>query len=147
VAYAEETEQLLALVGAAGQAQVQQALEAASFEIDTAFSTGGYVVPLDLSAIDDAATRTRFTAKLSTVCQALAGGILGSVPTKNRAVPGKVVKDRNIAKEWLKQIAARKIEFPYLGRARAAGVRVVGGSTWAATEAQRDYADGVFDAG
>jgi hypothetical protein len=139
VAYAEPNQQLAALVGDAGLDQAVEALEAASFEIDSAFASAGYATPLDTDGITDETTQGRFVAKLSTVCQALAGGILGSMPTKNRAVPGKVKKDRDIAKEWLAQVAKRRIEFPFLVRLKAGGVKTVGSSTWAATEACRDY--------
>jgi cytosine/adenosine deaminase-related metal-dependent hydrolase len=142
--YAQRTDQLDRISGSEST-DIDEALNAASMEIDQALLACGFTVPVDFSQISDATTRERFEAFLSTICKALAAEILSSNAAGNRGLTSKQKKDRDRAVELLREIREGKRPLPFLPRTGATGLRVVNDFEWKATAKFLDHADAVFE--
>jgi hypothetical protein len=114
MAYAEINSQLLAIAGN-DRESVETALDAGAFDIDSAFQSGGYLTPIDLTEIADLTVRTRVTAKLAEVNRAKAAFQLSSGSSRGRKGQSSVIaKDWSACNDWLKKVASRDVIIPGL---------------------------------
>lgn len=122
-AYGAATSQLSELAGG-DAARVDEALQAASQEIDDAFAGAGYLTPLDTSGLG-ADPKARLDAMLAVTCRQLAAWALSSKATKKGA-SDSVRLGQDDARRWLERVAERQVIFPGLPRGAAAvGLAVV----------------------
>lgn len=113
-AYADTTKALLNIAGDDKEA-VEQALDSGAFDIDTAFSRGGYAVPVDPTTLADLDTRKRLTAKLAEVNRAKAAFVLSSGTSRGRKGQSNVIqKDWAACNKWLVAVGERDVIIPGL---------------------------------
>lgn len=128
------TPALLALAGD-DNAAVLDALNAAAQEIDEAFSSFGYTIPLDLTLIANVESRARLQAKIDTTEQAIAGRLLSQniSPGQVKAVSPKIAKDYDLAQRWLRRVQENGV--PQLGLPvdGQIGIGIVGDERWDTT--------------
>lgn len=135
--YADSTPELLKLE--TNSAIVDRALELASYLIDEAFRAGGYVTPIDIAALTAGDDKTRFVARLETICEALAAREL----TRGDADSGKkVVKDGDLAEAWLGRVAGGLVRFALIAKASSQYFAVTGDP---AGGRKNDFTHAVFD--
>ena len=147
-AYSETNATLTAMANG-DSSTADSALAAGAAEIDEAFASGGYVTPLDLSALDAGYAKTRLVARLADVNRAIAAYILSSPATGlgKKGSSDKVEKDYKRARAWLDKVSAGEIAVPPLVQGgggatggMATGVQVVGDSTYPDTDKLLDRA-------
>jgi phage gp36-like protein len=80
-------------------ALIQQALDAASAEMDSAFSIGEYVVPIDVTTTPSAATRAEI---LRRHCMALAWDTLRL--SAENGLPDNLQAQVNASRRWLQDV-------------------------------------------
>jgi hypothetical protein len=109
---------------------LQEALDAGALDIDAAFSTAGYVTPLDLSPLTEPALG-RWTAKLALVNVALAARFLSGGTGAIRGQAGGVELAYKDARDFLDRISEGRVTVPGLARVLGGtGLRVVGDATY-----------------
>ena len=131
MAYASSDADLVALESDA--AIVTSALEATAFEIDAAFATAGYGVPLDPTEISDADSETRFDEFLKWINKALAAGTLSRRPSAKRGVPDNIQANYDRAIALLAQIQAGQMDAhltELTKRAATEAFKVIGAEKW-----------------
>jgi hypothetical protein len=114
--YATETLPLLDLAND-DRESVKDALEAGAFDIDAAFSQGGYVVPIDPTDVTDADLSSRLAAKLSELNRTKAASILSSGTSRGKKGQADVIKkDLKACEDFLKLVSKGELAIPGLAR-------------------------------
>ena len=124
LAYAASTPALERLVGSAENdpvSRVESALEAGAAEIDEAFASAGYTVPVDLASITDTTLRARWTDRLAQVNRDLAAQELavGQVSRARRGQPATIKEKARAARQFLDRVRKGETKLPGLAVAAA----------------------------